>query len=140
MGINSITMQRMFAHINAFVDLMNRKGYDGMFLSDYGFPGKLKENLTKHVFQCYEERKLLDKVHLTTYSHWRDNEKPHIRCLFTAEFSDLRGFQIRNLRIEKADYSGVFRKKDIALHRNEDLPTREDAGKMMLEKRNQIKL
>jgi len=42
-------MKELSAHINAFVDLMKRKGYTGHFLCNTSHPGKIEESLQNHL-------------------------------------------------------------------------------------------
>jgi hypothetical protein len=128
-------MQRMFEHINAFADLLNRKGYDGNFHSPFGFYDKLKDNLTKHVFQCFEEKKKMEPINLATYTHWKDNDSPYVRCNFQIEFSMNEGFRIINMNISYGNAHGVLRHKDILIKNNAQIPQRMGANKMMLEQK-----
>lgn len=133
-------MQLMFYQINSFVEMMKRKGYDGNFMSSFGFCDKLKENLIKHVFQCYEEKRSIGPLILTTYSHWTDSENPYVRCNFYTDFLEPHGFNIRKINIEYGDEYGVFRTKEVSVSRHSEMPEREQANRIVMERKKGLKL
>src|SRR3989337_1425581 len=136
-------MQRMFEHITGFVDLMRKKGYDGNYQSTFGFNDKLKDNLVKHVFQCFEENKNIGPLNLTTYSHWTegaDMKSPHVRCNFYTDFSEARGFEVLKMNIEYGKEYGVIRKKELSINSNSDIPDCEQANRVVMEKKRGMKI
>jgi hypothetical protein len=133
-------MQKMFQHIDAFADLMNRKGYDGMFLSTYGFPDKLKDNLTQHVFQCFEEKKEIGPLNLSTYTKWTDDESPYVRCDFHVHFSDAKGFEAQKMTIHYANPYGMIREKEVHLNGNYEIPERDRANRMVLQRKQGMRI
>lgn len=133
-------MQKMFQHIDAFADLMNRKGYDGMFLSTYGFPDKLKDNLTQHVFQCFEEKKNIGPLNLSTYSKWTDDKSPHVRCDFYVDFKEVAGFEVVKMNVSYANQYGMIRSKEIHLKSNREIPERDRANQMVLKRKQGIRI
>lgn len=133
-------MQRMFEHIEGFTKYMLRKGYDGNFLSSFGFCDKLKDNLIKHVLQCYEEKRSIGPLNLTTYSQWVDNKSPYVRCNFYTDFSDLRGFDILKMNIEYGNEYGVIRKHEVPVNHNLQIPHRDEANRIVMEKKKGMKI
>ncbi len=133
-------MQRMFDHINAFDELMKQKGYDGYFQSSFGFNDKLKENLIKHTLQCYEEKRNIGPVNLTTYTHWKDNESPYVRCNFYSDFNSRDGFSVMKVNIEYGNQFGVLRHKEIPIGNNSEIPDRTYANRTIMEQKKGIKI
>lgn len=133
-------MQRLFEHINAFSRLMRNKGYDGNFHSPFGFYDKLKDNLIKHVLQCYEEKKEIGPLNLTTYSHWTDSKGPYVRCDFHADFSEPGGFNVRKMDIQYGNEYGPIKNKEILLHQNSEIPGRDEANHMVMGKKRGIRI
>jgi hypothetical protein len=133
-------MQRLYEHINVFTELMERKGYDGHYLSSYGFTDKLKENLTKHVLQCFEEKKEPGPLNLSTYSKWTDDQSPYVRCDFHVGFSDAKGFEVLKMDILYANQYGKIREKEIPLKNNNEIPDRDRANRMIIGRKQRMKL
>ena len=133
-------MQRMFQHIEAFADLMDRKGYDGTFLSTYGFPDRLKDNLTKHIFQCFDEKKEIGPLNLSTYTKWTHDKSPHIRCDFYVDFTEAKGFEVMKMDIRYANQYGKIRDKELMFKSNQEIPDRAQANKMILGRKQGMKL
>ncbi len=124
-------MQRMSEHINGFTELMERKGYDGIFLSSYGFKDRLKENLTKHVFQSFEENKNIGPLNLSTYSKWTDPDNPHVRCDFYIKYGDVKGFEVMKMNVSYANQYGTIRSKEIQVNNNSEIPEKNQANHMI---------
>jgi hypothetical protein len=134
------SMQKMLAQIAAFTQFMYARGYDGTFVSDYGFPSKLRDNLVQHALQCLQEMKPVDKVLLKTYTHLKDGDNPQIRCGFQVEYSMQHGFQPRKMTIEKDSLAGTYHRKELAIRSLDDVPAREDLPSMMTIKRHRQRL
>lgn len=124
-------MQRMSEHIKLFAELMDRKGYDGIFLSSYGFKDRLKENLTKHVFQCFVEKKNIGPFTLSTYSKWTDPNNPHVRCDFYVKYGDVKGFEVMKMNVSYGNQYGTIRSKEIHLDNNSEFPEKNQANHMI---------
>lgn len=131
----------MFDHITAFTDLMKRKGYDGHYQSTFGFNDKLKDNLTKHVFQCFEEKRNIGPLNLTTYSHFTDSENPtspHVRCNFYTDFSEPYGFNVLKMNLEYGNNYGVIRTKELLINNNSEIPDCHAANRIMMERKRAL--
>lgn len=133
-------MQRTLEHINTFSRLMQNKGYDGNFHSSFGFYDKLKENLIKHVFQCYEEKREIGPLNLTTYSHWTDSKGPYVRCNFYTDFSELEGFKVLKMDLQHGNEYGPIKSKEIPVERNSEMPDRQQANRMVMGKRRGVRV
>ncbi len=124
-------MQRLSEHIKTFTELMERKGYDGTFLSSYGVNDRLKENLTKHIFKCFEEKKNIGPLNLSTYSKWIDPYSPYVRCDFNLNFEDAKGFEVVKMKVSYANQYGIIRSKEINLNNNSAIPEKDQANHMV---------
>jgi len=133
-------MQKIYSHIAAFGQFMYSAGYDGTFVSNYGFPSKLNENLVQHALQCLQEKKPLDQITLSTYTHWNDRDKPQIRCTFQLEYAEQHGFQMKKMTIEKDDLTGTYRKKDLTIKSLNDVPEKDELLPLMNRKRHRVRL
>jgi hypothetical protein len=124
-------MQKMMAQIAAFTQHMYSMGYDGTFVSDYGFPSTLKDNLIQHALQCLREMKPVNKILLKTYTHLNDSDTPQIRCSFQMEYSDRDGFQMKKMTIEKDDLAGTHRRKELTIKSLDDVPAKDELLSLM---------
>lgn len=129
-------MQKMMAQIAAFTQHMYSMGYDGTFVSNYGFPSKLKDNLIQHVLQCFQEMKPVDKILLKTYTHWKDLDTPQIQCSFQIEYTGQHGFQVKKMTIEKDDLAGTHRRKQLTLKSLDDVPGKDELLPLINRKRH----
>ncbi|MCI0445655.1 hypothetical protein L0152_20885, partial [bacterium] len=105
-----------------------------------GFTDKFKDNLIKHVFQCYEEKREVGQFGLTTYSHWKDNRSPYIECHFHIDFREPFGFNVRKMNIKYGNEYGPIRSKEIPFSNNHEIPDRETVNRMMLERKRGMKI
>lgn len=115
-------------HIEAFDQLLKDKGYNGYFMSNFGFPGKLQETIRKHIFQSYISNKDLNPIHLSTYTKWTNEEDPYVRCDFTVNYDDSKGFSIKKIDIHFKNQYGNIRSTEIARRRDHDIPNSERAN------------
>lgn len=132
--------QRTFQHLLNFSNCLKEKGYDGLFLSTFGFTDHIQENLIQHVFQCFDEKKNIGPLNLTTYTKWKEEGNPYIRCNFFTGFREPIGFDVMKMHIEYGNQHGVLRTKEMLISNNKEIPTKEEVNKMILEKRKGLKI
>jgi hypothetical protein len=118
-------------HIKAFGQLLNDKGYNGYFMSNFGFPGKLQETIRKHIFESFISNKDLNPIHLSTYTRWRREEDPYVRCEFTVNYEDSKGFNIQKMDIHFKNQYGTIRSTELKLERHHDIPSSEEANSIV---------
>ena len=118
-------------HIKAFNQLLNDKGYNGYFMSNFGFPGKLQETIRKHVFESYISNKDLNPIHLSTYTRWSREEDPYVRCEFSVNYDDSKGFNIQKMDIHFKNQYGNIRSTEVKPERDHDIPSSEEANSIV---------
>lgn len=133
-------MQRILEHINTFTELMKKKGYEGNFHSSFGFYDTLKDNLIKHVFQCYEEKRSIGPLNLTTYSHWTDSKGPYVRCNFYTDYREPKGFGVIKMNIQYGYQYGPVRNKELPMRDNSEIPHRDQANALVMENNRGLKV
>ena len=118
-------------HIKAFGQLLNDKGYNGYFMSNFGFPGKLQETIRKHIFESFISNKDLNPINLSTYTRWSREEDPYIRCEFTVNYEDSKGFNIQKMDIHFKNQYGNIRSTELKPERDYDIPSSEEANSIV---------
>jgi hypothetical protein len=118
-------------HVRALEQLFHDKGYNGYFMSNFGFPGKLQETMRKHIFQSYISNKDLNPIHLSTYTRWSNEENPYIRCDFTINYEDGKGFTVDKIDIHFKNQFGNIRSTEITPQRDQDIPSSEEANSIV---------
>lgn len=115
-------------HIKALDKLLRDKGYNGYFMSNFGFPGRLQETIRKHFFQSYISNRDINPIHLSTYTRWSNEEEPYVRCDFTVKYDDGKGFTINKMDIQFKNQYGSNRSAQITPGRDHEIPSREQAN------------
>lgn len=133
-------MKELSAHINAFVDLMKRKGYTGHFLCNTSHPGKIEESLQNHLLECLQGTNHIPPFYLSTYTKWQNEESPYVKCDFKVKYNAHDGFNVVNVDVDYRNSYGSIRKKDLSIDSNGTLPEREQINNMVIAKKNRMKL
>ncbi|HRE67718.1 MAG TPA: hypothetical protein PLM56_05650 [Cyclobacteriaceae bacterium] len=133
-------MKNLGEHIEQFERLMNRKGFDGHFLCNTSFPGKLKESLHQHLLEVLQGETYVRPFYLTTYSHWKDEERPHVKCDFKMKYDSGTGFRIEKMDVTRANHYGTIKSVEVRPIKNEDIPTRENVNALVGQKKKSLKL
>jgi hypothetical protein len=118
-------------HIKALDQLLSNKGYNGYFMSNYGFPGKLQETIRKHILESYISNKDLSPIHLSTYTRWSRDEDPYVRCDFTVNYDDGKGFDIQKMDIHFKNQYGNIRSMEVKPQRDHEIPSSEEANSIV---------
>ncbi len=127
-----MTMQYLGNHIAEFLKLMNERGYDGHFLSNSAHPGKLKDSLNQHLLDVLQGRSSVPPFFLTTYSLWRNEQSPYVRCDFKVKHSQSDGFRIEKMDITNGSSTGNIKSVTVPLRANIEMPYCEHANRMVL--------
>lgn len=136
-------MKNLNKHIDQFQDLMHTKGFDGHFLCNSDFPGKLRESLSRHLQEVLQGEIHVRPFNLTTYSLWKDEESPYVQCDFRVKYDENTGFKVEKMEgMYVTDRSfNPLRTLEIRPTDNQDLPTREKVNSTIgPRKRRRLKL
>src|SRR5687768_1298005 len=114
------------AQVDELETLINAKGYDGHFLCNSAHPGRLKESLYGHLRTSQREQTVAP-FYLTTYSHWKDEDRPYVRCEFNIEYDPSKGFRVNGMEVTRANPFGIMKSIELRPSKNDEIPTREEA-------------
>lgn len=133
-------MNKVRAHIDELETLMNTKGFNGHFLANSSHPGKLKDSLYAHLLETLQERKHVPPFFLTTYSHWKDEERPHVKCDFKMKYDSWLGFKVDKITVTRANHFGVMKRVEVTPDNNAAIPTCEKVNEMVGQKKRSLKI
>ncbi len=132
-------MTRLSEQIKELETLLKGKGYDRHFLCNSAHPGRLKESLCDHL-QTPEKERTVAPFHLTTYSHWKDEDSPYVRCDFKVHYDPSKGFRVNEMQVTRANQFGILKSMELHPGRNEDIPTSEEASALVGQKRRTLRI
>jgi hypothetical protein len=127
------------AQIGELETLMNAKGYDGHFLCNSAHPGRLKESLYGHLGTSQREQTVAP-FYLTTYSHWKDEDRPYVRCEFNIEYDPSKGFRVNGMEVTRANRFGIMKSIELRPSKNDEIPACEEANALVGQKKRTLKL
>lgn len=133
-------MKRLRAHIDELETLMNSKGYDGHFLCNSAHPGKLRDSLYGHLLETLQGQAHVPPFYLTTYSHWKDEDRPYVKCDFKMKYDSWTGFRVERMEVKRANHFGTIKSFELRPNKNEDVPTREKVNELIGQKKRSLKL
>ncbi|MBL7858185.1 MAG: hypothetical protein JNM57_10900 [Cyclobacteriaceae bacterium] len=135
-----MTLQQLEHHVTSFLHRMNERGYNGHFLCNASYPGKLKESLTRHLLDILKDEPSIPPFGLTTYSHWRDEQSPRVVCDLKVKYSNNEGFQVDTMDITSSTGTGKLKSVTLPIKSNIDMPYCEQANRMVLDRDKTPKL
>lgn len=133
-------MKRLRAHIDEFETLMKEKGYDGHFHCNNAHPGKLRDSMYAHLLETLQGKTHVPPFYLTTFSHWKDEERPYVKCDFKMKYDSWAGFQVERMEAKRANRFGTIKNIEFRPNKNEDIPTREKVNALVGQKTRSLKL
>lgn len=133
-------MNKVRTHIDELETLMKANGFDGHFLSNSGHPGKLKDSLYAHLLETLQGQKHVPPFFLTTYSHWKDEERPHVKCDFKMKYDSWLGFKVEKITVTRANHFGVMKRVEVTPTNNTAIPTREKVNELVGQKNKGLKI
>ena len=101
-------MKRLRSHIDELETLMDSKGYDGHFLCNSAHPGKLRDSLYAHLLETLQGQTHVPPFYLTTFSHWKDEERPYVKCDFKMKYDSWTGFRGK-IEVKRANHFGTIK-------------------------------
>lgn len=133
-------MKQLGLHINELEKLMNEKGYDGHFLCNSSFPGKLRESLYQHLLDVMQGETHIRPFYLTTYSLWKDEESPYVQCDFRVRYDRSDGFRIDKMQAKYANHFSTIRNFETRIMNSADLPAREKVNSLVCSRKRSMRL
>ncbi len=133
-------MKRLRAHIDEFETLMKAKGYDGHFHCNSTHPGKLRDSMYTHLLEILQGQTPVPPFYLTTFLHWKDEERPYVKCDFKMKYDSWAGFRVERMEAKRANRFGTIKNIEFSPNKNEDIPTREKVNALVGQKTRSLKL
>lgn len=133
-------MKNLTEHITELDVLMKAKGYEGHFLCNSAHPGKMKESLHAHLRETLHGQTHVPPFYLSTYSHWKDEERPHVKCDFKMNYNSTLGFRIEKMEVTRANCYGMIKNIELSPNTKEDVPTREKVNALVGQKKRSLKI
>jgi hypothetical protein len=133
-------MKNLDKHIDEFAKLMNEKGFDGYFLCNAGFPGKLKDSLHQHLSEVLRAENKVRPFYLSTYSLWNDEHRPYVQCDIRVNYDQQHGLRIDQVEAKFANQYGTIRDFKIPLKANSEMPSREKINSIVGTEKKRMKL
>lgn len=126
--------------LDKFAKTLTDKGYDGYFLTQAGYPDKIKDSISKFLEACNNDTdKLLypDLLPIQTFLEWNGEDKPKVSCHMWLAHENGK-FDVRRLEIERKDqYGHSIKKLELKVLSTETLPTRKEAIALVSDKPKQ---
>lgn len=135
-----MTLQQLEHQIASFLHRMDERGYNGHFLCNASYPGRLKESLFQHLLGVLQGQTHIPPFFLSTYSHWRDEQSPRVVCDFKVKYSNNKGFQVDRIDITSSSSTGKMKSVTLPIKSNIDMPYCEQANRMVLDRDKTPKL
>ena len=132
-------MSRLSEQIKELETLLQGRGYGRHFLCNSAHPGRLNESLSDYL-QTPENGRTVAPFYLTTYSHWKDEDSPYVRCDFKMHYDPSRGFRVNEMQVTRANQIGILKSMELRPGRNEYIPTSEEASALVGQKRRTLRI
>ncbi len=133
-------MKRLRAHIDEFETLMKAKGYDGHFHCNSAHPGKLTDSMYAHLQETLQGQTHVPPFYLTTFSHWKDEERPYVKCDFKMKYDSWAGFRVEKMEAKRANRFGTIKSIEFRPYKNEDISTCEKVNALVGQKTRSLQL
>lgn len=97
--------------LNTFTKTLTDKGYDGYFLTQSGYPGKLKESIGRYLKDSCEKEESLSgsEFILSGYLKWKGSDQPSIECNMWVKF-EKGTFDLHKMEVVQKDRFGQLLK------------------------------
>lgn len=97
--------------LNTFTETLTNKGYDGYFLTQSGYPGKLEESISRYLKDSRKKEESLSESEfiLSGYLKWKGNNQPSIECNMWVRF-EKETFDLHKMKIVQKDRFGQLLK------------------------------
>jgi hypothetical protein len=121
---------KLLLDLDTFAKTLTAKGYDGFFLTQAGYPDKVKDSINRFLEACRNgtDRPLHDNLlSLNTYLEWNGEDKEKVGCRMWVKFEDDK-FDIQKIEIErKGCYGHLIKKSELTNLKTSSVPTAKEA-------------
>ncbi|MCP2025786.1 hypothetical protein L1276_000926 [Flavobacterium sp. HSC-32F16] len=121
---------KLLLDLDEFAKTLTNKGYDGFFLTQEGYPDKVKDSINRFLEACRNgtDRPLHDNLlSLNTYLEWNGEDKEKVGCRMWVKFEDDK-FDIQKIEIErKGRYGHLIKKSELTNLTTSSVPTAKEA-------------
>lgn len=122
--------------LDMFAKTLTEKGYDGYFLTDGGYPDKLKDSIGRFLEACEngtDQPLQAGSLLLKTYLEWYGEDKPYTDCYMDVRHEDGK-FDVQEINIKRKDrYGNILKKSELTNLTTETAPTVKEALARVIE-------
>lgn len=122
--------------LDTFAKTLAEKGYDGCFITDGGYPDKLKDSIGRFLEACENGANLplqANRFLISTYLEWNGEGKPYTDCNMNVRHEDGK-FDVQEMNIERKDrYGNMLKKSELTNLMTETVPTVKEALARVIE-------
>jgi hypothetical protein len=123
--------------LDTLAKLLTDKGYDGFFLTQAGYPGKVKDSISRFLEACSNgtDKPLYTNIlPLHTYLEWNGEDHPKVGCHMWLKYVNGR-FDIQEMEIERTDrYGQLLKRSQLTKLTASSVPTTREAIAQVSEK------
>lgn len=116
--------------LETFAKTLTEKGYNGLFLTQAAYPGKVKESISSFLEACKNgtDKPLFPNIlPLNTYLEWNGEDKPKVSCHMWVKHEDGK-FDVQRMSIERTDrYGHSIKKSELTNLTTGSVPTAKEA-------------
>lgn len=99
-----------------FAKILTDKGYNGYFLTQAGYPGRLKDSISGYLENCRTGTEGTPKPVLlvSCFLQWNGEDKPCVQCHMWVKYQDEK-FDLTKMEVTKKDrYGQLLKKSELA--------------------------
>lgn len=123
--------------LDAFAKALTDKGYDGFFLTQAGYPGKVKDSINRFLEACNNgtDKPLYTNIlPLNTYLEWNGEDQPKVGCHMWVKYENGK-FDVQEMEIERTDrYGQLLKQSKLTNLTTSSVPTTREAIAQVSEK------
>jgi hypothetical protein len=104
---------KLLLDLDTFAQALTSKGYDGFFLTQAGYPGKVKDSISRFLEACSngtDKPLYTNLLPLNTYLEWNGEDQPKVGCHMWVRYENGR-FDVQEMEIERTDRYGQLLKQ-----------------------------
>jgi len=125
--------------LDEFAKTLTNKGYDGFFLTQAGYPDKVKDSISRFLEACStgtDKPLYSNLLSLNTYLEWNGEDQPKVGCHMRVRYEHGR-FDVQEMKIERTGcYGQLIKKSELTNLTTSSVPTVREAIAQVSEKPN----